>query len=297
MSSIKSFSVGNGDMFYIRHNSENFTIIDCYLKEDNRDRIVAEIRSARKGKSVTRFISTHPDEDHIGGLHYLDDAVKISNFYCVKNKATKPDITDGFKRYCELREDSNKAYYLYEGCRRKFMNRKGKYGSSGLTVLWPKTSNIYYKEELIKAKEGTSFNNISIILRYSLSNGASVLWMGDLENNFMEKIKDEVSFRKTNILFLPHHGRKSGKLPMDWIDQINPDVIIKGEANSKDSDYVSNPDRNKIHQNSAKDIVMDLKRGKVHFYVSDESYSVDFLDDEGRSKSGYNYIGTLNIKK
>ena len=28
MSKIKSFSVGNGDMFYIRHNTDNFTTID-----------------------------------------------------------------------------------------------------------------------------------------------------------------------------------------------------------------------------------------------------------------------------
>ncbi|CAM4346215.1 hypothetical protein COEX109129_19890 [Corallococcus exiguus] len=33
MSIIKSFSVGNGDMFYIKHNSDNFTIIDCNLTE------------------------------------------------------------------------------------------------------------------------------------------------------------------------------------------------------------------------------------------------------------------------
>jgi hypothetical protein len=29
MSIVKSFSVGDGDMFYIKHNSDNFTTIDC----------------------------------------------------------------------------------------------------------------------------------------------------------------------------------------------------------------------------------------------------------------------------
>ncbi len=29
MSIVKSFSVGDGDMFYIEHNSDSFTIIDC----------------------------------------------------------------------------------------------------------------------------------------------------------------------------------------------------------------------------------------------------------------------------
>lgn len=58
MSIIKSLSVGDGDMYYIKHGSSNFTIIDCCLTDDNRSSIVGEIKSERKGKSITRFIST-----------------------------------------------------------------------------------------------------------------------------------------------------------------------------------------------------------------------------------------------
>jgi len=39
MSIVKALSVGHGDMFYIVHNSDNFTIIDCCLSEYNRGRI------------------------------------------------------------------------------------------------------------------------------------------------------------------------------------------------------------------------------------------------------------------
>lgn len=51
MSIIKSFSVGDGDMFYIDHNSDNFSIIDCYMDENNRDEIVEEIVS-KSGKKA-----------------------------------------------------------------------------------------------------------------------------------------------------------------------------------------------------------------------------------------------------
>lgn len=47
MSVIKSFSVGNGDMFYIKHNSDNFTIIDCNMDETNKENIVSEIPEAK----------------------------------------------------------------------------------------------------------------------------------------------------------------------------------------------------------------------------------------------------------
>lgn len=300
MSIIKSLCVGNGDMFYIKHGSSNFTIIDCCLSDDNRYDIVQELKSEMRNKEITRFISTHPDGDHIQQIDYLDDQIGIINFYCVKNEATKSLETSSFKRYCKLR-DSDKAFYIKKGSSRKWMNESGKdkngkeIGSSGINILWPDIDDQDYKAELQKAKDGVAFNNISCIIKYSLNGGVTAIWMGDLEKDFMEKIKDKIDLPKVDILFAPHHGRKSGKIPQELLDAMDPKVIIKGEANSKDSDYASYPNHNKIHQNRAKDITMECEEGKVHFYVSNENYCVDFLDNENKSTFNY-YIGTLNLK-
>ena len=89
MSLVKSFAVGNGDMFYIDHNSDSFTIIDCSLADDTLEDIVSELETRSGEKGITRFISTHPDEDHMRGLTSLDQRLPIVNFYCVKNSATK----------------------------------------------------------------------------------------------------------------------------------------------------------------------------------------------------------------
>lgn len=115
MSIIKSISVGNGDLFYIKHGSSNFTIIDCNMDETNKKEITDEIIAESKEKDIKRFISTHPDEDHIHGLKYLDDQIGILNFYCVANEATKSDETEDFKRYCELRDSKDKAFIFIEG--------------------------------------------------------------------------------------------------------------------------------------------------------------------------------------
>jgi len=301
MSKVKSFSVGNGDMFYINHGSSNFTTIDCCLSEEDKEIIVDELIDESNGKDITRFISTHPDDDHIRRIEYLDDRMKIINFYCVKNEATKDDETDSFNRYCELR-DSTKAFYLSKGCSRKWMNQdgnddNGKYiGSSGITILWPITSNEYFKTELENVKNGESPNNISPIIKYSINDGATTLWMGDLKTEFMENIINEVSFPKINILFAPHHGRKSGKVPNDWLNEMDPDIIIMGEAPSKNLDYAGYDDYNKITQNSAGDIIFDCIGSKIHIYVSKENYSVDFLENDymGNKYDCY-YLGTLNI--
>ena len=89
MSIIKSISVGNGDLFYIKHGSSNFTIIDCNMDETNKKEITDEIIAESKEKDIKRFISTHPDEDHIHGLKYLDDQIGILNFSVLQMKPPK----------------------------------------------------------------------------------------------------------------------------------------------------------------------------------------------------------------
>lgn len=293
MSIVKSFSVGNGDMFYINHNSDNFTVIDCYMHEDNEDKIIDEIINKSKGKGVSRFISTHPDEDHILGLKKYKDRVGINNFYCVENEATKEDETEDFKEYCSLR-DGNEHFYLYKGCARKWMNMENKErGSSGISVLWPKTNNQYFKDALQKAHNGESPNNISPIIKYSLENGVKILWFGDLEKDFMENIKDDLEIEEADIIFAPHHGRYSGKIPNEILEKINPKIIIIGEAPSSNLNYYSG--YNTITQNSAGDITFECEQNNVHIYVSNENYSVLFLKNKYKANDYDYYIGTLEV--
>lgn len=297
MSIIKSLSVGNGDMFYVKHNSSNFTIIDCNMDETVRKEITEEIKSESKDKDIKRFISTHPDDDHIQGLKYLDEQIEILNFYCVKNAATKSEDTEDFIRYCELRDSKEKAFHIYKGCSRCWMNRdddEKKYGSSGINVLWPNVENEEYKTALQKAKEGESPNNISPIIEYSLENGVTVLWFGDLENSFMESIKNTITLPKADIIFAPHHGRKSGKIPKEWMESIKPKIVVIGEAPSEQIDYLSG--YNTITQNSAGDIIFDCGTGIVDIYISKGDYSVEYLVDNKKPDAyGATYIGTLKL--
>lgn len=295
MSAIKSFSVGNGDMFYIHHNSDNFTIIDCCLDDENKEVILDEIVSKKRSKGITRFISTHPDEDHIRGLEILDEKIRIVNFYCVENKATKDDETDSFRRYCELRDDAKKAFYISNGCSRRWMNRGDEARkSSGVNVLWPKLENQHFKEELDKAEEGESPNNISPIISYTYNENVIALWMGDLETEFMEKIEDEVDFEEVAVLFAPHHGRDSGKIPESILEKLKPKIIVIGEAPSEHLNYY--PGYNTITQNSAGDIVFDIDEDGVHVFTSNE-YEADFLEDKSWSLKGYFYAGSLILDK
>lgn len=292
MPQVKSYSVGNGDMCYINHGSDNFTIIDCCIPDDRRANILPEVATLSGKKGVTRFISTHPDQDHIGGLVELDDHIGIRNFYCVRNKAIKPHPTADFRRYVALR-DSEKAYYLQQGGRRRWMNdTSDERGSSGLNVLWPDPNDPDAKSALDDAAAGLPPNNISPIITYAVNNGPCMIWMGDLETDFMIKIAEKVDLPKVDVLFAPHHGRASGKVPPAWLAQMDPGLVLIGNAPSEYIDYYRG--WNVITQNSAGDVLFDVVGGRTDIYVSDIAYDVDFLVDEGLDhKSGLYYIGTL----
>ena len=248
-------------------------------------------------KGITRFISTHPDEDHIKGIEAFSEKVGIVNFYCVDNQAIKEDETDNFKKYCELR-DSDKAYYVYEGCRRKWMNvSSDERGCAGINYLWPITSDEDFQDALEKVKEGNGYNNISPIFTYSIQNGVEIMWMGDIEHDFLEKVKDKIEWPEIDILFAPHHGRDSGKVPEDVLKKLKPHIVIIGEAPSEYLNYY--PGYNTITQNSAGDIVFNCSDGYVDIYIEKESYSydTDFLENKSKSDCSYgHYLGSFKTK-
>jgi beta-lactamase superfamily II metal-dependent hydrolase len=292
MSLVKSFSVGNGDMFYIRHGSDNFTIIDCGINEENKDDIIGELKEKSRDKRIIRFISTHPDQDHIDGLAILDNEMKILNFYCVNNEASKEEETDDFERYVKLRDDEKKAFHVFKGCSRRWMNLSNDERKSAcIEMLWPVTANDDYQQALEEAKDGESPNNISCIFIYRPFQGGKFQWMGDIETEMMEAISDDIDLEKVAVLFAPHHGRESGKVPSDWLEKLSPEVIIIGEAPSEHLNYYSG--YNTITQNSAGGITFEAVDSTIHIYIENDSYDVDFLTDLGMDDTYGKYIGSI----
>ena len=55
----------------------------------------------------------------------------------------------------------------------------------------------------------------------------------DILIDFLEKIKDNIDWPEVDILFAPHHGRDSGKVPTDILKKVNPTIIVIGEAPSE----------------------------------------------------------------
>ena len=111
----------------------------------------------------------------------------------------------------------------------------------------------------------------------------------------MVAIEGDIELSPVDILFAPHHGRKSGRVPKTWLDKLDPRVIVVGEAPSDELEYYSN--YNTLKQNSAGDILFCCETGKTHVYVASSSYSVNFLvcDPHGSDeKDGLFYLGSFD---
>lgn len=295
ISEIKSLSVKNGDMFYINHNSDSFSMIDCNIADDRKSEILDEVKNLAEKKDIVRFISTHPDQDHILGIEYLDELKLIPNFYCVDNNVSKSTETKSFKKYKELR-GSSRAYKISKGCKRKWMNMSDdECGSAGISVLWPDLANETFQNALQDAESSDNPNNISPAIVYSLEEGVRALWLGDMENDYMVAIEDDIALSPVDILFAPHHGRKSCRVPKTWLDKLEPRLIVVGEAPSDELEYYSN--YNTLTQNSAGDILFCCETGKTHVYVGSPSYSVNFLGEDPnapRVKGVLHYLGSFD---
>lgn len=278
MSYVKSFTFTEGDirgdMYYIHHNSENFTLIDCYLNVDKsrKKQIIQEIMNASSGDRVQRFILTHPDKDHYAGLDELWKWWSTSNVYMVKNE--KPlDESESDSKKCKDLRDSTETWGIKAGLKRKFLNQgadDNSRGSSEIYFLWPKLDNEAFKKALLAAKEGKSPNNISPAILYKMKEGASFFWMGDMETDMQTEFASVCAGKipKVDILFAPHHGRPSGHVPPNLMSILQPKIIVVGNAPSEKLDYYDSSKT--ITCNSAGDILFEAVGNKVHVFAENQ---------------------------
>lgn len=277
MSIVKSYSFPDGDirgdMYYIKHGTNNFTVIDCYLKDGfgpnaRKKEIVNEIIEESNGRTC-RFISTHPDNDHIAGIEYLDQKWGIVNFYAVDNHRPIDKNDESLSHYHWLM--ANRNYAIKRNIKRAWLNDSNDENmGSGINFLWPDIENIYFKNALNLVAKGNKMNNICPIFTYSIKGGATYMWMGDLETEMQQVFYEAYSntITQVDILFQPHHGRKSGAVPDNLLKVLNPKLIIIGNAPAEHINYGNS--RQTITQNTAGDIMFENDGNEVHVYTKNK---------------------------
>ena len=224
-----------------------------------------------------------------------------SNFYAVKNEVPEEKDNPSLAKYIELLNHAESAYII-AGLERDFLNQdkaKKGIGSAGIHFLWPDVDNPEFKKALEILKNGGKANNISPVITYYSSTGASFLWMGDMETGmqkeFYKNHKGEIG--KINVLFAPHHGRESGQVPQDFLSELNPDIVVIGNAPAEnlESSYKHYGQDRTITQNTSRDIMFECHDKQIDVYTGNPCDNLPKVLKKDNADNGIYYRGTLYL--
>jgi hypothetical protein len=87
-----------------------------------------------------------------------------------------------------------------------------------------------------------------------------MLWLDDLETNYMNTIEDVIARPQIDIVFAAHHGR--ARMPSQWMAQMDPTIVVLGEAPPEHLEYYSGRDH--IRQNTTGEITFECFDGMTH---------------------------------
>ena len=253
-------NVGHGDCTIIEHASGRLTMIDINNSQDydpaTRQEILVEqggttalasfltyaaveaietkeltdpvdfLTTNFPGRPLWRFILTHPDLDHMRGLHKLLHHVQVVNFWDTANNKPTPSYRstadqEDWECYQDIRSGGRKVFYqqYYRG------NKAFAFGSDfdgvgdGIEILSPT------KQLVQTCNDRGLSNDLSYVLRVSYA-GRSVLLPGDAEGLAWDQmVQHHGQSLQTGVLKASHHGRDSG-FHADAMKVIQPQVVI-----------------------------------------------------------------------
>lgn len=265
MNIVKSYSVGDGDMYYISHGRIHFTVIDCNLVDADKKKkeaILNELKAASEGRSMRRFILTHPHDDHSHGIKDLFKAVSIKNFYGVDKTVLKE-----FDDIKEIISGCNFSEIHGHMCRRWLNKDSENKESAQIYFEWPDPEN---EEFIINLRLGHDevLNDICPVITYRPTEKITFMWMGDLSKEMQQEYYDRTLYIPDNvILFAPHHGREEDNMPDGLLDLIDPKLVVIGNAASKDIDYAHYGRERTLAQNVTGDITFVQQGDEVWVYT------------------------------
>jgi competence protein ComEC len=275
-SELHFLNVKEGDCTWIKHANGNNTIIDVFnasierAKEDAFANAILEYLVANEVKtqgingnfrqkeypvnpieylqgfnvkSIFRYIQTHPDMDHMGGIKEFFETFSPTNFWDTENKKeidsfnNSPYSEEDWKFYKRLRDGSEsepKRLTIFSGSNGKYYNRdeNDNPGGNGLYLLSPT------KELVEESNENDDYNDCSYVILFKAANGHRVIIGGDSHDKAWDYIleKHEVEITNVDLLIAPHHGRDS-KRNYDFLDVLKPKLTFFGNANSEHLAY------------------------------------------------------------
>lgn len=246
-----------------------------------------------KNLNFFRFISTHPDMDHLDGIEALFKKHNPCVFWDTENSEEKDqDSSFGEYRkedwlfYQALHKSGDRLgdvqiLRLHAGSENRFYNRDDGNGEGDrISILSPSVKT------QLEAEENDSVNDLSYVLLVKSATGRKFVFAGDSEefawDILLPKYEDEL--KNVDVLFAPHHGRSSGGND-DYLDILKPKVTFFGNAKSRylDDDTFNRKGLLKFSNNQMGSIVLTEENGHLYLWGSNKTF-VDKWRIENKQK-------------
>jgi len=205
------FDVGQGDSVFIETPNGNQILIDGGPDK----KVLRELSKIMSfyDKTIDMVVTTHPDEDHIGGLPAVFEGYEISTFI-------EPGVTSDSNTYKLLKELVKKEKS------KQILARSG--------MIFDLSGDIYL-EILFPDRDvsGLDTNDASIIAKLTYDKN-SFLFTGDspqkIENYIISLYGDKL---KSDVLKVGHHGSKTSSSE-SFIGFVSPEyAVISAGKNNK----------------------------------------------------------------
>jgi competence protein ComEC len=188
------------------------------------------------GRSIFRYIQTHPDMDHMGGLHsfFWEKHIELENFWDVAHvkKKEKSDFDHSPYSYVDwvvytLLRDGYGPGVDGKGIEKNHRVLKNLRGGSesyweedGIEILSPTQALID------DCNANDSYNNCSYVIKINYA-GRTIILPGDAEMGAWKSVLDNPGPDSMNcdILKAAHHGRESGYCS-DAVEAMSPELVI-----------------------------------------------------------------------
>lgn len=238
---VSYIDVGQGDSALIQVNGKNL-LIDAGPNEST-DKLMSYL-SKQNIKKLDFVVTTHPHEDHIGGMSSVIKKYDIGEFYAPK----KLTNTKTFE---------NMVNTL------KSKNIKINTAVAGVNLDLGKN----VKCEMV-APNGTNYenlNNYSAVIKITYGN-SKFLFMGDAEKLSEKEILNKNYDISCDVLKLGHHGSSSSSSKA-FLDKASPKMAIV--SCGKNNDY-GHPHR---------ETVDEMKKRNIQVYRTDIDGSIVLISD------------------
>ncbi len=249
---ISFIDVGQGDSTLIETQAGKVIIIDgggSDTYDIGKNVLMPYLLNKRIRKIDYMFIS-HFDTDHVGGLFYIMENLKVQNIIIGKQF----DDTENLRKFLEIANKKRiNVNIVSKGSRINI--EKDLY----FDVIWPDSGE--------KVSEN-SINNNAMVCKMNYNN-FSVLFTGDIEEkaeNILTLKYKNTDYLNSTVLKVGHHGSDSSSI-QEFLDLVKPKIALIGVGLNNKYGHPDNQVLERLQKLSCKIYRTDLN-GEINIMVS-----------------------------